>query len=75
MAETTTGCLISADIAVSGLKADEMEDDMDEKPNLIPPEELGEQAASMLLEEIEQGGVIDSTHQVSSLVNMCLYHT
>lgn len=75
MAETTTGCLISADMAVSDRKTDEMEEEMDEKPNLIPPEELGVQAASMLLEEIEQGGVVDSTHQVSSLVDMCLYHT
>ncbi|KAF3330814.1 putative RNA 3'-terminal phosphate cyclase-like protein [Carex littledalei] len=63
VAETTTGCLISADMAVSDRKTDEMEEEMDEKPNLIPPEELGERAASMLLEEIEQGGVVDSTHQ------------
>ncbi|XP_078179463.1 putative RNA 3'-terminal phosphate cyclase-like protein [Carex rostrata] len=63
VAETTTGCLISADMAVSDRKTDEMEEEMDEKPNLIPPEELGVQAASMLLEEIEQGGVVDSTHQ------------
>ncbi|KAJ4751641.1 RNA 3-terminal phosphate cyclase-like protein [Rhynchospora pubera] len=63
VAETTTGCLISADVAVSDRKADEMEEEMDEKPKLTPPEELGEQAASMLLEEIEQGGVVDSTHQ------------
>ncbi|XP_078148761.1 putative RNA 3'-terminal phosphate cyclase-like protein [Carex rostrata] len=63
VAETTTGCLISADMALSDRKTDEMEEEMDEKPNLIPPEELGVQAASMLLEEIEQGGVVDSTHQ------------
>jgi RNA 3'-terminal phosphate cyclase-like protein len=75
VAETTTGCLISADMAVSDRKADEMEEEIDEKPNLMSPEELGEKAASMLLEEIEQGGVVDSTHQVSFLVPMSLYQT
>ena len=35
-----------------------------EKPELMSPEDLGEQVASMLLEEVAQGGVVDSTHQV-----------
>jgi RNA 3'-terminal phosphate cyclase-like protein len=30
----------------------------------MSPEDLGEQVASMLLEEVAQGGVVDSTHQV-----------
>lgn len=30
----------------------------------MSPEDLGVQAASMLLEEVAQGGVVDSTHQV-----------
>ena len=39
-----------------------------EKKELMPPEEVGEQIASGLLEEIEQGGVVDSTHQVFFLI-------
>jgi RNA 3'-terminal phosphate cyclase-like protein len=30
----------------------------------MPPEDVGEQIASVLLQEIEQGGVVDTTHQV-----------
>lgn len=30
----------------------------------MPPEDVGVQIASVLLGEIEQGGVVDSTHQV-----------
>ncbi|EHA8588118.1 putative RNA 3'-terminal phosphate cyclase-like protein [Cocos nucifera] len=65
VAETTSGCLISADTTVSYPKADEMEEfeDSDEKPDLMPPEDVGVQVASVLLGEIEQGGVVDSTHQ------------
>ncbi|XP_008805071.2 probable RNA 3'-terminal phosphate cyclase-like protein [Phoenix dactylifera] len=65
VAETTSGCLISADTTVSYPKADEMEEfeDSDEKPELMPPEDVGVQVASMLLGAIEQGGVVDSTHQ------------
>lgn len=65
VAETTSGCLISADTTISYPKADEMEEfeDSDEKPDLMPPEDVGVQVASMLLGEIEQGGVVDSTHQ------------
>ena len=33
----------------------------------MPPEEVGEQIASVLLGEIEQGGVVDLTHQVRLL--------
>ncbi|KAK9107759.1 hypothetical protein Syun_023770 [Stephania yunnanensis] len=62
-AETTSGCFISTDAAVSYAK-EEMEDLEDnKKEGLLPPEEIGEQAASMLLGEIEEGGVVDSTHQ------------
>ncbi|KAI3919202.1 hypothetical protein MKW92_021266 [Papaver armeniacum] len=61
VAETTSGCFISTDIAVSYARGEDDEDD--EKKELMPPEEIGEQAASMLLGEIEQGGVVDSTHQ------------
>lgn len=65
VAETTSGCFISADTAISYPRREEtdmMEDD--EKEELMPPEDVGEQIASLLLGEIEQGGVADSTHQV-----------
>lgn len=66
VAETDSGCFISADVAICYPKVDEMEtfDDSEEKPQLLPPEDVGIQAASILLGEIEQGGVVDSTHQV-----------
>ncbi|KAJ1292874.1 hypothetical protein BS78_01G023700 [Paspalum vaginatum] len=62
VAETTTGCLLSVDATVSYPSVDEINEDY-EKPELISPEDLGVQAASMLLEEVAQGGVVDSTHQ------------
>jgi len=66
VAETDSECFISADIAVCYPKVDEMVvfEDSDEKPKLLPPEDVGVQVASILLGEIEQGGVVDSTHQV-----------
>ncbi len=39
-------------------------DEMEDEKELMPPENVGEQIASFLLQEIEQGGVVDSTHQV-----------
>lgn len=63
VAETTSGCLISADTAVCYARGDDNMDDSEEKPELVPPEELGVQIASLLLGEIEQGGVVDSSHQ------------
>ncbi|KAJ4835986.1 hypothetical protein Tsubulata_022940 [Turnera subulata] len=57
VAETTSGCFVSADTAVSYAWED------DEKKELLPPADVGEQIASVLLQEIEQGGVVDSTHQ------------
>ncbi|KAL2454396.1 putative RNA 3'-terminal phosphate cyclase-like protein [Abeliophyllum distichum] len=63
VAKTTSGCFISADTAVS--YASGKEDGMDDEENkeLSPPEDVGEQITSMLLGEIEQEGVVDSTHQ------------
>ena len=63
VAETTSGCFISANTAVSYTRTEDggMED---EKGELMPPEDVGEQIASVLLQEIEQGGVVDTTHQV-----------
>ncbi|KAH0459716.1 hypothetical protein IEQ34_012530 [Dendrobium chrysotoxum] len=64
VAETTTGCLISADMAVSHPKTEvDALMNFDEKPELMSPEDVGTQVASMLLGEIEGGGVVDSSHQ------------
>ncbi|KAF5198199.1 RNA 3'-terminal phosphate cyclase-like protein [Thalictrum thalictroides] len=63
VAETTSGCYISTDTAVSYARGEETDDYDDERKELTPPEEVGEQAASRLLGEIEEGGVVDSTHQ------------
>nr|GEZ81243.1 probable RNA 3'-terminal phosphate cyclase-like protein [Tanacetum cinerariifolium] len=62
VAETTSGCFLSVDTTISYARGnDDM--DIDEKKELMPPEEVGEEIASLLLGEIEQGGVVDSTHQ------------
>jgi RNA 3'-terminal phosphate cyclase-like protein len=66
VAETTTGCLLSADATVSYPNVDEMNEES-ENLELTSPEDLGVQVASMLLEEVAQGGVVDSAHQVWSL--------
>ncbi|KAK0606376.1 hypothetical protein LWI29_037061 [Acer saccharum] len=63
VAETTSGCFISVDTAVSYAQGEVGEIEDEEKKELTPPESVGEQIASFLLEEIEQGGVVDSTHQ------------
>ncbi|CAI9109623.1 OLC1v1009474C1 [Oldenlandia corymbosa var. corymbosa] len=64
VAETTSGCFISADTAVCYARVeDESGVEDDEKKYLIPAEEVGEQIAGDLFAEIEQGGVVDSTHQ------------
>ncbi|CAL5404389.1 unnamed protein product [Camellia sinensis] len=63
VAETTIGCFISADTAVSYARGDEEgEIEDEEKKELMPPVDVGEQIASILLGEIERG-VVDSTHQ------------
>ncbi|KAF9587615.1 hypothetical protein IFM89_004447 [Coptis chinensis] len=64
VAETTTGCFISTDTAVCYARGEDTDDyDDNERKELMPPADVGEQAASMLLGEIEQGGVVDSMHQ------------
>ncbi|XP_071723878.1 probable RNA 3'-terminal phosphate cyclase-like protein [Rutidosis leptorrhynchoides] len=63
VAHTTTGCCISVDTAVSHERKEDVSEMEDEKPMLTPPDEVGENIACALLEEIEQGGVVDSTHQ------------
>ncbi|XP_024017516.1 probable RNA 3'-terminal phosphate cyclase-like protein [Morus notabilis] len=64
VAETTSGCYISADTTVSYARPEEMDELQDmEKKDLTPAEDVGLRIASVLLGEIEQGGVVDSTHQ------------
>ncbi|KDP27601.1 hypothetical protein JCGZ_19606 [Jatropha curcas] len=63
VAETTTGCFISADTAVYHARGDDIAEMEDKDKELMPAADVGEQVASLLLGEIEQGGVVDSTHQ------------
>lgn len=74
VAETTSGCFISADTAVSYARKEETTEfeDQDEK-EILPAEDVGVQVASVLLGEIQQGGVVDSTHQVCVLIYFTLY--
>lgn len=58
VAETTTGCLLSAEAVRNHVKQDGLET---QSPSL--PEDLGTHGARLLLEEIRRGGVVDSTHQ------------
>eukprot|EP00249_Psilotum_nudum_P009368 c21885_g1_i1 orf=67-1179(+) len=55
VAETTTGCLISSECAANH--------SLDECQTAILPEDIGAEASKLLLEEIKQGGVVDSSHQ------------
>ncbi|KAF8109152.1 hypothetical protein N665_0102s0060 [Sinapis alba] len=63
VAETTAGCYISADTAVSCGRADETGELDVERQERKPAEDTGVEIASWLLQEIEKGGVVDSTHQ------------
>lgn len=67
VAETTSGCFISTDTTVSYRRGDEEGEMEEEKTEIVPAQDVGEQTASALLGEIEQGGVVDSSHQVCSL--------
>ena len=69
VAETTSGCCLSADTAISRTREEETAGLEDEKKEPMPPAEVGVQIASVLLAEIEQGGVVDSTHQVCDLMH------
>ncbi|XWS73825.1 hypothetical protein CRYUN_Cryun02cG0162700 [Craigia yunnanensis] len=67
--ETTSGCSISADTTVSYPRGEEADDiEGEDKKELLPAADIGEQIASVLLEEIEKGGVVDSTHQLVCMV-------
>ncbi|KAK7362953.1 hypothetical protein VNO77_05078 [Canavalia gladiata] len=64
VAETTSGCFISADAAVSHAREEDNSSLVDDvKKGLMPPEDIGKGVANVLLGEIAQCGVVDSTHQ------------
>ncbi|KAJ1435827.1 RNA 3-terminal phosphate cyclase, insert domain [Sesbania bispinosa] len=63
VAETTSGCFISADTAASHSRDEDYCSLADEKSDLMPPEYIGERIANVLLGEIAQCGVVDSMHQ------------
>ncbi len=68
VAETTSGRLLAAEAAAAldrggaagaaGAAADAEE---------VVPEDIGQRAAHLLLEEVQRGGVVDSSHQVRFL--------
>ncbi|XP_047311107.1 probable RNA 3'-terminal phosphate cyclase-like protein [Impatiens glandulifera] len=62
VAETTSNCFISVDTTISYSRNEGVNMDED-RIELTPPVDVGEQIASALLSEISQGGVVDSTHQ------------
>ncbi|KAL6764647.1 RNA 3'-terminal phosphate cyclase domain-containing protein [Haematococcus lacustris] len=67
VAETTSGCLISAEAAASaGGRAAGGEQGAGlealQEP-LVVPEDVGRLAAQALLEEVQRGGVVDGSHQ------------
>ncbi|BBN19949.1 RNA 3'-terminal phosphate cyclase-like protein [Marchantia polymorpha subsp. ruderalis] len=65
VAETTTGCMLSSEKAATPLHQEgdgAVDADTDAREPQLP-EDIGLQAALVLLEEIKQGGVVDSTHQ------------
>ena len=68
VAETIEGCYISADTTVSCGRTDETGEVDEEKQERKPAEDTGVEIASWLLQEIEKGGVVDSTHQVRFLM-------
>ncbi|CAJ2676545.1 probable RNA 3'-terminal phosphate cyclase-like protein [Trifolium pratense] len=64
VAETTSGCYISVDTAAYHGKDEDTSGFADDvKKDLMPPEDIGEGIANVLLGEIAQSGVVDSTYQ------------
>ncbi|KAG5060739.1 hypothetical protein JHK87_001768 [Glycine soja] len=64
VAETTSGCFISADTAVSQARDEDTSGLADDaKRDLMPPDDIGVGIANALVGEIAQNGVVDSTHQ------------
>eukprot|EP00775_Hariotina_reticulata_P008346 gene8346-8530_t len=65
VAETTSGCLLSAEAAATqghSAAAAAGPSGASEEP-LVVPEDIGRAAAELLLDEVARGGVADGTHQ------------
>jgi len=76
VAETTSGCYISVDTTAAHVRDEDtsgLADDV--KKDLMPPEEIGEGIANVLLGEIAQSGVVDSSYQVSKLIILACFNT
>lgn len=68
VAETTSGCLISAECCATSTSSSQslkgvVQDSSAYDEPLLVPEDIGRMAAQVLLEEINRGGVVDGTHQ------------
>ncbi|WIA28864.1 hypothetical protein OEZ86_011390 [Tetradesmus obliquus] len=62
VAETTSGCLISAEAAATTGSKDAAGSAAGDEP-LVVAEDIGRAAAQLLLDEVARGGVTDGTHQ------------
>lgn len=64
VAETTSGCLISAEAAaIAGSTGALAGSTREQQQQLVIPEDVGRAAAQQLLEEVSRGGVVDAAHQ------------
>jgi len=71
VAETTSGCFISANTAVFHAR----DDDTSSLADDARPDASGVRTTNALLGEIAQSGVVDSAHQVSmSAVSFCPFN-
>ncbi|KAL4196595.1 hypothetical protein AMTRI_Chr04g184020 [Amborella trichopoda] len=70
VAETTSSCFISAEASTCFFRDGDAKDmeTSDEKPARMLPKDISIRATSLLLEEIKQGGVVDSTQLCLSLL-------
>lgn len=85
VAETTSGCFLTAEVAKGrAVDADDEGEEMErggggegeggaggEGSGVVVPEDLGLRAAQCLLEEVQRGGVLDSCHQVCGFPFPC----
>eukprot|EP00878_Enallax_costatus_P027957 GHUV01030150.1.p1 GENE.GHUV01030150.1~~GHUV01030150.1.p1 ORF type:complete len:340 (+),score=113.22 GHUV01030150.1:498-1517(+) len=67
VAETTSGCLLSAEATATQGAGAASTGAADDEP-LVVPEDIGRAAAQLLLDEVSRGGVTDGTHQALLLL-------
>lgn len=76
VAETTTGCIISTEATAEvATPSEDRDEGAGPAPEALLPEDIGARAAKQLLEEIRQGGVVDSTHQVGLQASSACFWT